>query len=898
MPISDPPPEDTTPPRAELRPPDHEELFRLLTEHVLDFIRLHDLDGRSVYASRSVERLYGELPAVMFQFAHPDDAVACDVWWQRVVAGETTRLRWRVRDRDGNWRWLETAATLVRWQGLRHVLTVCRDVTEQMQAEDVLRESERRLKEAERLTHVGFWENDLESDRIIWSDETVRIVGLPPGQGTPSLAEYLEMIHPEDRATVSAIARAQRGEAPYDLEYRLVRRDGEVRYLHIVGEVLHDAVGRPRRAFGAVQDITDRKLAEMALRESERNLNEAQRIAHLGHWEQDLESGSIAASDETYRIFGLPPQEDLRTWAAWQDHVHPDDRLIRAAAVEQALRHGPRYDVEYRVVRPDGEIRVVQGQGEVERDHVGQPLRLFGILQDVTEQRRAEAARRAAEHRLEHVVASSPAILFTLPVTHGQFGDIDWMSGNVEVLLGYRVEETLEPDWWLDNIDPKERQAVVDEFKLEILGRGHSAAEYLFRHRNGEFRWIRGETRLLRDTAGQPAEVVGSLSDITERKRLENQFRQSQKMEAIGHLAGGVAHDFNNLLTIIGGNCDMLLMDRPPTDVMEMLSEIRQAAHRAAALTRQLLTFSRRTVLAPKVVDLNELVHDSEKMLRRLIGEDVRLTTDLEAPLDHVKVDPEQLGQVIMNLAVNARDAMPTGGSLRIETRVVTSHDVVAAVPEAPPGRYVVLAVVDSGAGMTPEVRAHLFEPFFTTKGPGKGTGLGLATVYGIVKQSAGFIVVDSEPGRGTAVRMFFPAVTGAVSPHSSASARGSLAVGAETILLVEDEQAVRSILHTALRRAGYTVLEASRSSDALRLAREERRIDLLITDVVMPEMGGRELVERVAPLQPGIKVLYLSGYTDDAVVRHGVLQAEVAFLQKPFAMAALTNKVREVLDE
>jgi two-component system cell cycle sensor histidine kinase/response regulator CckA len=1029
MPTSDPPPEDTKPPRAEVAQSDHEELFRLLTEHVLDFIRLHDLDGRSVYASRSVERLYGEVPTTLFQFAHPDDAAACDAWWRDVVAGVTKRLRWRVCDGDGNWRWLETAATVVRFQGREHVLTVCRDVTEQMQTEHVVRDSERRLKEAERLTHVGFWENDLESGRITWSDETGRIAGVPPGQGAPSLAEYHEMIHPEDRAVqAAALARAERGEAPYDLEYRLVRRDGEVRYLHSVGEVVRDAAGRPRRAFGAIQDITDRKLAEMALRESERQLNEAQRlahvgywendfdanrvswseetrrilglpadecdrtperlgelvhpedrpifadafaralrgesdfpvefrivrpkgdvrhvqtivdvvrdatgrprrafgavqdvtdrtqaeqarrqserrlneaqrIAHLGHWEEDLENGRISASDETYRIFGLPPQEDLRNWAAWQEHVHPDDRSVRAAAIERALGDGPRYDVEYRIVRPDGDIRVVKSQGEVERDHVGQPLRLFGILQDVTEQRRAEAARRAAEHRLEHVVASSPAILFSLHITDGQFGGIDWMSDNVDGLLGYRVEETLGRDWWLNNIHVEERDSVVQQFIAEILSRGHSAAEYRFRHADGKLRWLRGETRLVRDAAGQPGEVVGSLSDITERKGLENQFRQAQKMEAIGHLAGGIAHDFNNLLTVMGGYSDMLLAELPPEDSnREMVGEIRQAADRAAALTRQLLAFSRRTVLEPRVVDLNELVRDHEKMLRRLIGEDVQLTTDLEVALDRVKVDPGQLGQVIMNLAVNARDAMPTGGRLRIETRSVAPNDVAAeALPEATSGLYILLAITDTGVGITPDVRAHLFEPFFTTKQPGKGTGLGLATVYGIVKQSGGFIAVDSEPGRGTAFKIYFPAVTDAISTDPSPSGRRSRAVGAETILLVEDEDAVRSMINVVLRRAGYTVLETGRSSEAIRLAGEQRRIDLLITDVVMPEMGGRELVEQVARVRPAIKVLYLSGYTDDAVVRHGVLQAEVAFLQKPFAMAALTNKVRQVLDE
>jgi CheY-like chemotaxis protein len=372
-------------------------------------------------------------------------------------------------------------------------------------------------------------------------------------------------------------------------------------------------------------------------------------------------------------------------------------------------------------------------------------------------------------------------------------------------------------------------------------------------------------------------------------------------MEAVGYLAGGVAHDFNNLLTIISGYSEILLPGLPPEDPRrEMVAQIQQAGERAAALTRQLLAFSRRTVLEPKILDLNELVRENEKMLRRLIGEDVQLATQLDPALTPVRVDPGQIGQVIMNLAVNARDAMPTGGKLTIETGNAALDEAFAAMaPEARPGRHVLLAVTDTGVGMTPEVRARIFEPFFTTKGPGRGTGLGLATVYGIVKQSGGFLTVHSEPGHGTAFKIYLPAVTGAAPTGKSSQGTRLLARGNETILLVEDEDVVRTMIRVVLQDAGYVVLEASRGDVALRLAEEHvGPVHLLLTDVVMPQMGGRQLVERLAPLRPGLKVLYLSGYTDDAVVRHGVLQAEVAFLQKPFTMAALTNKVRQVLDE
>ena len=665
------------------------------------------------------------------------------------------------------------------------------------------------------------------------------------------------------------------------------------------------------RVMGAVADIValgiSRQRAEVhrrasveALQNTTRQLNDAQRIAHVGHWEQNLDSGRITASDETYRIFGLTPPEGLPTWAAWQEHLHPEDRAAAAAAIAEALGAGPRYEAEYRIIRPDGDIRFIHSEGEVAHDEAGRLRRLFGIVQDVTERRRAEAALRAAEQRLQHVVAFSPAVLLILELEGERIRRIGWTGENVREMLGFSPEEVSERDWFVNNLHPEDRERVIAETHESLFGRGRVANEFRFRRRDGSYLWCRAELRLTRDATGRPVEAIGSWSDITERKQLEEQFRQAQKMEAVGMLAGGVAHDFNNLLTIISGYSELLLSELPPADPRrEMISEIRQAGERAAGLTRQLLAFSRQTVLEPRVLDLNEVVRDNEKMLRRLIGEDVQLTTVLDPALSLVKVDPGQIGQVIMNLAVNARDAMPTGGKLAIKMDNVALDEASAAMdPDAKPGRYALLSVADTGTGMTPEVRAHVFEPFFTTKGPGKGTGLGLATVYGIVKQSGGFISVHSEPGRGTIFKVYFPAVEGRVATGKSFAGIKLLARGTETILLVEDEDAVRAMARLALQQAGYTVLEARRGAEAIRLADEHGRpIHLLVTDVVMPDMGGRELVECLVLRRPDLKVLYLSGYTDDAVVRHGVLQAEVAFLQKPFTLTALTNRVREVLD-
>lgn len=389
--------------------------------------------------------------------------------------------------------------------------------------------------------------------------------------------------------------------------------------------------------------------------------------------------------------------------------------------------------------------------------------------------------------------------------------------------------------------------------------------------------------------------------DISDRKTLEAQFQQAQKMEAVGKLAGGVAHDFNNLLTVILGFSAFLEAQLPATDPMKgSILEIKKAGERAAHLTRQLLAFSRKAVVEPKVLDLNALVADTEKMLQRLIGEDIRLTATFDPALGRVRADAGQIEQVIVNLAVNARDAMPQGGELAIATRNVELGDDYAMLhPQVKPGRYVMLSVRDNGSGMSQETKAHIFEPFFTTKGPGKGTGLGLATVYGIITQSGGHLEVDTELGQGTSFNVYLPLVD--VCRTTSDSAFGTKIVphGKETILIVEDEGEVRAVTRLALQALGYTVLEAVNGDQAIRVCeRHGAPIHLLVTDVVMPGMGGQQVAERVAACKPGMRVLFVSGYTDDAVVRHGVLTSEVAFLQKPFTHASLGRKVREVLDQ
>jgi PAS domain S-box-containing protein len=442
------------------------------------------------------------------------------------------------------------------------------------------------------------------------------------------------------------------------------------------------------------------------------------------------------------------------------------------------------------------------------------------------------------------------------------------------------------------------RGAFCEQIEREGEATGLEAA---WKRRDGSEIFVRESARAFRADDGRVLYYDGIVEDVTERRRLEEQLRQAQKMEAVGRLAGGVAHDFNNLLTIIIGYSDLLLEKLSACDGMRPpVEEIKKAADRAASLTRQLLAFSRRQVLPPHILNLNGLLTKVDKMLRRMIGKNIELVTHLPSGLGRVKADPGQIEQVIVNLAANARDAMPQGGQLTLEaanveldSSYVTSHESVL------PDHYVMIAMSDTGIGMDAETQARIFQPFFTAKQRGKGMGLGLATVYGIVRQSEGHIWVYSEPGKGTTFKVYLPRIDQAVEVIAPTNVPvDELPPSCQTILLVEDEEVVRSSARKLLESRGYEVLEAKGANDALEIGgRYKKHIHLLLTDVVMPQMSGRELAEHLAPLHPETKVLYMSGYADHAVVQHGLLDPGTAFLQKPFTPDALARKLREVLD-
>jgi two-component system, cell cycle sensor histidine kinase and response regulator CckA len=524
----------------------------------------------------------------------------------------------------------------------------------------------------------------------------------------------------------------------------------------------------------------------------------------------------------------------------------------------------------------------------------GKIVRAWGSQRDITDRKRAMQELSKSEQRYRDMVENAYDIIYS----HDLEGNYTSMNKAGERITGYTHEEALKLNL-TQTVAPECLEKARQMLRSKLAGENITAYDLVILAKDGRRIAVEVNTRVILED-GVPVGVQGIARDVTERKQLEEQLRQAQKMEAVGRLAGGIAHDFNNLLTAITGYSELTLKGLQPEGLLRHnIEEIKRAGDRAASLTRQLLAFSRKQVLQPKVLDLNEVVLDMEKMLRRLIGEDIELRTGLASGLGRVKADPGQIEQVIMNLAINARDAMPQGGSLIIETEnVYLDSDYAASHIAVKPGAYVMLAVSDTGSGMDETTQSRIFEPFFTTKEIGKGTGLGLSMVYGIVKQSGGNIWVYSEVGRGTSFKIYLPRIDDLADEYRPGNEVEQPLYGTETILLAEDDVRVRNLVRDVLEHYGYRVLVAENGDTALAAATWHKgRIHLLLTDVVMPRMSGHELAERLTGIHPEVKVLYMSGYTDESIVHHGVVDANTHFIQKPFAPEALARKVSEVLD-
>ncbi|QEL19937.1 PAS domain S-box protein [Limnoglobus roseus] len=860
-----------------------------LLDHAFDPVLTWELGRGITYWNAGAERLYGyteaeavgrvshELLRTVFPAGQAafEEAIRRDGRWE----GEL-----RHRAKDGRLIPVDSRMAVVQvGDAPAVVLEANRDTTERKRTE----ETQARLAAIVSSSDDAIISKDLGGVIQSWNAGAERLFGYTRGE---AVGRPITLIIPPDLLDEEAaiLARIRRGERTDHYETVRVAKGGRRVEVSLTVSPLRDADGNVVGASKVARDVTERKRSEDALRASEsrfRNFVEQAADAFFLH---DADGTILDVNRRACESLGFTREELVGMRV---DVIDPHATLGVFRQVAEQLALGQLVSLDARHRRKDQATFPVEVRlSPFEAD--GRRLAL-AVVRDVTERRLAEDALRLRDRAIQAV---PHGVVITTPTRPDN--PITYASDGFERLTGYPQGEILGRNCrFLQGRDSD--PAVISRVRDAVHAGRKCEAEVLNYRKDGTPFWNALSVTPVHDVQGGITHFVGVQTDVTERRKLEEQFRQAQKMEAVGLLASGVAHDFNNLLTVINGYSEMLLAGMMTGKSLgDAYAAIRDAGERAAGLTNQLLAFSRQSVLQPRVFDPNEIVAETGKMLTRLIGEDVRMTTTLDPMAGRVKVDPGQFGQVLMNLAVNARDAMPTGGRLTIEThRVVLDADGLMNRPDVHPGAYVMTAVSDTGSGMSDAVKARIFEPFFTTKGVGKGTGLGLAMVFGIIKQSGGHVEVYSELGIGTTVKVFLPAVE--VRGEGTVAETVRIPGGEERVLLVEDQEDVRKIGVIALQTHGYDVIEGADGQDALgRVLRDHPPLDILVTDVVMPGMSGRQLAETVRTLYPGLKVLYTSGYTDDAVVRHGILHADVAFLRKPYTPHSLAQKVRDVLDQ
>lgn len=770
-------------------------------------------------------------------------------------------------------------------KGNAGVCVILRDITSQKQTEETLRKTEEQYwtlaESIPKLVWMSKADGSVEYLNQRWRDYT----GIPP-EGFED-GQWTKVVHPDDLPQVQAAwDNAFRTGESYEVEFRIRRADGQYRWHIARGIPLRDEAGHVEHWFGAATDIDGQRHAEQALRASENRFR--------AMVEKSFETIILVAADGAilYRspaasnVLGYSHEEDIGRCAF--DLLHPEDEAeVREKFARLLATPGGFETSILRGRHKDGSWRWLEAIA-TNLLHDPSVNAVVVNFRDITSRQQAEEENRKHQEVLQTVFDQIPVMVCFFDMA----GRLQMVNRHWESVFGWTQEEARGRDILADLYPDPEYRSLVRGY---IQNPPPGWAELRTHTRDG-----RTLDTLWAHVVLSDGTSIGFGQDVTEMRRLEAQLRQSQKMEALGKLAGGVAHDFNNLLTVISGYSEILLEelaeDAPSREPVE---EIAAAAQRAAAFTRQLLAFSRKQMLAPKKLDLNNTIREAEKMLRRVIGEDIQLETSFAPNLAPITADPSQLEQVLLNLAVNARDAMPQGGKLLIETELVVFDEFSPTIPaDVSPGRYVLLTVTDTGCGMSEEIRRHAFEPFFTNKGPGKGTGLGLAVVHGVIKQSGGHVEVFSELGKGTSFKIFLPCVESVEQWESPLTVVPPVPRGTETVLLVEDEEAVRAFTRRVLQNCGYTVLEASNGEEAMSLCADlQAPFHLLLSDVVMPGLGGRSLADQLLAKYPQMKVLFLSGYADDAVMRHGVLQEQTNFLQKPFSPIALARKVRQVLD-
>ena len=889
--------------RAEEALRESEARFRRMFQHSAAGMALVSPDYRFLQVNDALCKMLGytesELLGQTFQdVTLPEDWQAGADLTRRVLSGETEmfHLEKRYLRKDGTAVWGLVSSTLIRDAQNKplHFVTQILDITERKRAEEALRESESRYRELFESSSDAVFLVDTETCQIMEANHMATVLyGYDRDELLTKTSTELSA-EPEDTRRRIQEAREEPGRV-FRIPLRLHRKkDGTVFPIDITarcfvrqGQVL---------LLMCARDITESKRAEAALREGAERHRTILQTAMDGLWLTDTEGRLLEVNEAYCRMSGYSAPELLAM--SISDLEANETASDTAAHVQKIMTRGEaRFESRHR--RKDGSIFEVEISVQYRATEGGW---IVSFLRDITDRKRAEETLRNNEIRLRAILDATP---FPIAMVDVQDDNVEFWSRSALKLFGHTAPSAVE--WYqIAYPDPDYRRALIERWTtaLETVRESAQAVNtgvYRVTCQDGSVRICELYAAFLAD------KLIVTFNDITDRQRaeeerelLQDQLAQAQKMESVGRLAGGVAHDFNNLLTVINGYAAFLSNQLAVRDPLRGYAlEIGNAGERAASLTSQLLAFGRKQHIRPRAIDVNGIVADAERMLRRLIREDIELVTRLTPQVGLAMADPDQIHQVIMNLAVNARDAMPNGGQLEIATADVEVDEAAAAGQlDAAPGRYVRLTVADTGTGMTEEVRKNVFEPFFTTKELGKGTGLGLATVYGIVRQSDGWIEVESEPGRGSAFRIYLPRLDGGVAAEEAKPAAANASHGNETVLIVEDQRAVRGLAKAILERHGYHVLEAANGAEAqAAFTRHGGRIDLLLTDVVMPGMDGRALSEQLRELRPDLRVILMSGYAEDVIAHRGAPASGSAYIQKPFIPDELAAKVREVLD-
>ncbi|MBD3226452.1 MAG: PAS domain S-box protein [Caldithrix sp.] len=771
--------------------------------------------------------------------------------------------------------------------GQKEIFCIDVDMSAIQQAEQQLADSEAKYRTLVEQSLQGMIIAQNNPLRITFASKPMEAIG---GYSVEELETFTpeqltELIHPEDRAEfLRNFERRLNGQdfSPIQ-EYRIIHKSGRSRWFELYSTKIDLQDGPAIQA--TFVDITRRKEAENALHESEeryRTLVEDSPLAIVVHGKGKI----LYINPAALKLIGARSAEDLLGQSV-MDFVHSDYRDLAKERVHKIYNNETDAPpMEEKFVRLDGQAIDVEVTGRIIQ-YQGQPASQI-IIQDITN-------RKETEQRYHHLIKYSGDAIYLL--YNRRF---EVINDKFTELFGMTLEDVSRADFdFMQLVAPKSRPMVEERIKKQRQ-KQNLDPKYEFTALNAKGEEIEVEAAVTYIQYKEGIATQGIIRDVTERKRLEARLRQAQKMEAVGQLAGGVAHDFNNLLTIINGYCDLLALKALPHEIKNPLNQIQNAGQRATRLTGQLLAFSRKQIMQPEFINLNELIANHLKMLGRLLGEDIEIATLLEPDLETIYADPGQVEQILMNITINARDAMPSGGKLTIKTeQVMFETDHPSDRPEIKSGQYVLLCIADNGIGMDEATSKRIFEPFFTTKSRDKGTGLGLATVYGIVKQNDGYIYVNSAPQKGTKVDIFIPAGQVQDNPKPRKKEKATALQGRETILLAEDDAGVRDFTQSILNNYGYTVLSAANGEEALRLYDQHGdKIDLLLTDVVMPLMNGKELADRLLQKNKTLKILFFSGYTNGAVPEEDLLQQGHGFIQKPYSHGQLAKKIRRILDE